>query len=197
MFTKENIAQVKANKGSIIRDNTNISPENVYHAFFILNEETKSMGVEHCCSPMYAVSVGDFNSGVKYNHNGENYYLFYGANTSYAPPQTMAIGKAKEGLVYLIWEITDVGPDSFIKFRIIPEKYINRNESGFRPKSYENYIDPSLNRIDEAVSKLTDRDVECVEMAFDAIAVFSNLIESILAKNKDTSHQFAKKNTTP
>lgn len=184
MFKKEDIIKFKSGYQSYISYGTNITPCNVYDAFFDSKTDKTDLGVSFCTSRMYEVSAGDFNSGIRYSCNGETYYMFVGANSAYAPAQSISVGKAKDGLVYLVWEYFP-HHEYAIQFRIIPEEYIDRNEPGFRPKSYQNSIMVLGGKIK---GEITDIDIECLKIASEGILAFSKLIGVVLSKSGDANN---------
>ena len=188
MIKKEDIVQFKANNGSYIGNSTNITPHNVYYAFYGSDNDKTNLGITYCSPSVYEVSRGDFNCGIKYSIGGENYYMFIGANSGYAPAQSISVGKAKDGLIYLIWEDFP-NPDSHMQLRIISEEYVLKNEPGFRPRSYRNTIFAYGNledKIKKLSEKITDEDVKCVEVASEGIVVFSDLIGSMISKTNES-----------
>lgn len=185
MLKKEDIIQFKAKGLSYISSKDGIEPIDVYNAFYGARDDKTYLGTTYCSPYVYEVSRGDFNYGLKYSYNDENYYMFIGANSEYAPPQTISVGKAKDGLIYLIWEnVPDPGAN--MQLRIISEEYVNKNEPGFRPTSYRNFISacgPFEKRVKQLNEIIADRDVQCVEIALEGITVFSKLIKDILSNN--------------
>lgn len=104
--------------------------------------------------------------------------MFLSANTFWAPPQDVAIGKAVGGKIYLIREHFP-NPGCQLNFREIPEEYINRNERGFRPRSYNHSILITTSNIEEASESIADEDVKCLKIAYEGVRAFSKLIEEI------------------
>lgn len=132
--------------------------------------------LEYCECNMYHIVLGDYQLGLKYVNDSGTYYMFLAANSCDAPPQNIAIGKAVDGKIYLICEqMPDTGYT--LNFREIPEEYINRNEKGFRPRSYDHsiFIGHASNQ-EENVQMISDEDVKCLKIAYEGVRAFSRLI---------------------
>ena len=183
MLTKEEVIKIKTEYGNLISYNSNITRESVYEALYEVPESIKVMGFSYFHQNVYDVSRGDFNCGIKYTLDGETYYMFVGGNTGYAHPQTISVGKAKEGKIYLIWE--NYPEDSCtMQLRIIDEEYTLKNNPGHRPASYRKqlfsyggYLEQRIKELNEAIN---DRDMECIQIALEGVMAFSDLIGVIL-----------------
>lgn len=180
-FTKRQIAEFKAKGRHYITWRKNLKPHQIKETFY--NDDEKQLkelfpnkNLKYCHCYMYDLVVGDFELGLKYTNEKGTYYMFWSANSFWAYPQDIAIGKAVDGKVYLIREHVPIGKYN-LNFRVIPEEYIDRNEKGFRPKSYDHQIRVSPSRIEKVVEDITDEDVKCLKIAYEAIKEFSKLIE--------------------
>lgn len=193
MDKREELVAFKASGGVYIGGDNNITPENVYKAFYKSIAELKEIGVRYSSIPMYTVSRGDYKNGIVYTYGEEKYYMFYGANSCYAPPQTLAIGASVDGLIYLIWEdVPDGGYE--IRFRIVPEEFVDCFEHGFRPKSYDNIISVFGRYNEDDIEKVTEKDLQCLEMGLKGITAFDELINQVLKSNTKQGKMLEKKN---
>ncbi len=183
-FSKRQIAEFKAKGRHYIIWRKNLKPRQIKEAFYNgdekrgLKELFPDKNLDYCRCYMYDIVVGDYQSGLKYINEKGTYYMFWSANSFWAYPQDIAIGKAVDGKVYLIREHVPNGEYS-LNFRVISEEYIERNEKGFRPRSYDHRIFVNPSRIEEAVEDITDEDVKCLKIAYEGIRTFSKLIEKI------------------
>lgn len=102
--------------------------------------------------------------------------MFVAANSYWAPVQDIAIGKAVKGTVYLIQD--GFPPTLGLNCIEIAEDYITPKRNDFVPRSYRSafYIRPSS--IEQSIEAITDRDVKCIEIAYEAVKAFSDLIPS-------------------
>lgn len=182
-FTKQEIAEFKSNKekASYITWRTNLDKFKLKEYFYnegkyALKKLFPDKNIEYCACENYQLVVGDFRTGLKYVNEQGTYYMFLAANSYWAPAQDVAIGKAVNGTVYLILEgfPTDLG------FRCIKitEDYIGPKRQGFVPRSERHtvYIRPS--QIEQSAEEITDEDVKCLEIAYEGIKAFSDLIPS-------------------
>lgn len=181
-FSKRKIAEFKAKRRHYITWRKSLKPRQIKEAFYNGDEKRglevlfPDKNLEYCRSYMYDIVVGDYQLGLKYVNEKETYYMFWSANSFWAYPQDVAVGKAVDGKIYLIREHFPNGEYS-LNFRVIPEEYINRNERGFRPKSYNHSIFVIPSRIEQIVEDITDEDVKCLKIAYEGIRAFSKLIE--------------------
>lgn len=185
-FSREGIADFVSEGKSYITWKTGIEPRNAKNFFYSgrnLKEQYQGVDIE-CCNLgrreyLSKVAHGDFVTGLKYVLKGESYYIFLGANSFYAPPQSIAIGKAQEGKIYLIYE--DISPYKNYEecFIIIPEEYIYKKAKGFIPKTYCHTIQilPLKAEKDKNKAKITDEDIKCLRIAYEGVEAFKDLIK--------------------
>lgn len=183
-FSRQQIAEFKSKKKSYITWRKNLKQSQIKEYFY--NDDDRhnirtlfpDKNLEYCQCQMYDIVVGDYQLGLKYVNEQGTYYMFLSANSYWAPPQDVAIGKAVDGKIYLIREhFPNYGYS--LNFREIPEEYINKNERGFRPRSYNHSIFVMPSRIEQTLEEITDEDVKCLKIAYDGIRAFSKLIEEI------------------
>lgn len=183
-FGKKQIAEFKSQKRSYITWRKNLKRSQIKEFFY--NSDNRysikalfpDKDLEYCQCRMYDIVLGDYQLGVKYADKNGTYYMFLSANSFWAPPQDVAIGKAVGGKIYLIREHFPI-PGCQLNFREIPEEYINRNESGFRPKSYNHSILITQSNMEEAIKSITDEDVKCLKIAYEGVRAFSKLIGEV------------------
>ena len=183
-FSKEQIVKFKSKGRGFITWRKSLEPSQI-KKFFYNDDDSRNIKVlfpdknlEYCQCHMYEIVVGDYQLGLKYVNENGTYYMFLSANSFWAPPQDVAIGKAVEGKIYLIREHLP-NDDYCLTFREIPEEYINRNESGFRPRSYNHFIYASPSHIEEASKDITYEDLKCFNIAYEGVCAFGKLIEEI------------------
>lgn len=180
-FSKKGIAEFKAKRRYYTTWRKKLIPKKIKECFYNNNDECNiktlfpGKKLQYCNSYMYELVVGDYQAGIKYVDGEETYYLFWAANSYYAYPQSIAIGKAVDGKVYLIKEDFP-RMENNLNFRIIPEEYINTSEMGFRPKSYNHSVLITSSNIKAAIEELTDMDVKTIKIAYEAIRAFGKLI---------------------
>lgn len=174
-FTKEKIIDFKLKGRSYITFENSIKLGRMKDYFYrdahmLLKDTFPNANIEYCHCDMYSIVIGDFQTGIKYVTDDSTYYMFISASSFWADPLNIAIGKAVNGKIYLIreafpWQCS-------LTVRVIPEEYINKNELGFRPKSYEHTIYPEIKEIN-------DEDVEYIKIAYEGVKAFDNLIKSV------------------
>ena len=183
-FSKKQIAEFKSKRRSFITWRKSLKRSQIKE-FFYNSDDRRSIkalfpdkDLEYCQCHMYDIVVGDYQLGLKYVNEKGTYYMFLSANSAWAPPQDVAVGKAVKGKIYLIREFFPNHAYQ-LNFREIPEEYINRNEKGFRPKSYNHSIFIAPSNIEETSKGITDEDVKCLKIAYEGVRAFSKLIEEI------------------
>lgn len=183
-FSKEQIVEFKSKGRSYITWRKSLKQKQIKE-FFYNNDDKRSIkaifpnrDLEYCQCHMYDIVVGDYQLGLKYVNENGTYYMFLSANTFWTPPQDVAIGKAIDGKIYLIREKFPNHKYS-LNFREIPEEYVNRNERGFRPRSYNHDIYIAPNNIGEASKDITNEDIKCLKIAYEGVRAFSKLIKEI------------------
>lgn len=178
LFNKRQIGEFKAKHRYYITWQNSITPKQIKNIFYNDNVELgikqlfPDKNIKYCYSYMYDIVVGDYQLGVKFVDEKESYYMFWSANSFYSYPHSIAIGKAVDGIIYFICEHFPNGEYN-LNFREIPEEYINKNEYGFRPKSYNK----TINSVHLNLEDITEEDIKCIKIAYDAIKTFSKLIE--------------------
>lgn len=183
-FSKRQIVEFKAKRRHYITWRKNLKPRRIKECFYngderySIKELFPDKNLEYCHSYMYDIVVGDYQLGLKYVNESGTYYMFWSANSFWAYPQDVAVGKAVDGKIYLIREHFPNG-DYTVNFRVIPEEYINRNERGFRPKSYNHSIFVFSSQTEKAQEEITDEDVKCIKIAYDGVRAFSKLIDGV------------------
>lgn len=183
-FSKEQIAEFKSKGRSYITWRKNLERAQIKEYFYNSDNDSHNIkalfpdkNLEYCECRMYDIVSGDYELGLRYVNEQGTYYMFLSANTFWALPQEVAIGKAVDGKIYLICENFPNYAFS-LNFREIPEEYINRNEKGFRPKSYNHSIFITSN-IEKTAKDISDEDVKCLKIAYEGVREFSKLIEEV------------------
>ena len=184
-FSKKEIAEFKAKGRWYLTWRKNLKPYQIKKCFYNDNSEQYNIktlfpdkNLEYYFSDVCEGIVdGDFMRGLKYVNETGTYYMFYSANTSWANPHNIAVGKLIEGKIYLIHEFF---PTAYynLDFMIIPKEYINTNRNRYL-QVYNHRIFVVLERVEKAVEDITDEDVKCLRIAYDGIREFSKLIEKI------------------
>lgn len=182
-FSKQKIADFKSKGRSYITWRKHLKRDLIKEYFY--NEEKHTLkelfpdkNIEYCYCSMYDLVIGDYKISLKYVNEQGTYYMFLAANSYWAPPQDVAIGKAMDGTIYLIRESFPRTGYS-LNCREIPEKYINKNEQGFRPKSYNHTVHIRPTQLEHSVEEIADEDVKCLRIAYEGIKAFSQLIKEI------------------
>ena len=182
-FTRRGIAEFMCKRRSFItwrkklkRDKIKWFFYNDYRDKYNISTFFSGKNLEYCNCPMYNIVVGDYKLGVKYVNENGTFYMFLSANSYGAYPQEVAIGKSIDGKIYLIRELFPYFQNQ-LTFIEIPEEYINRNEKGFKPKSYNHSIMVIPSNFEHDMEAITDEDVKCLKIAYDGIRAFSKLIE--------------------
>lgn len=130
-FNREGISDFVSKGKTYITWRTGIEPCNAKENFYSgqkLTEQYPWVDITYC-NPRngeypYQVARGDFVTGLKYVLDGKHYYIFIGSNSFYAPPQSIAIGKAQERKIYLIYENISAYKEYEESFIIVSEEYI-------------------------------------------------------------------------
>ena len=183
-FTKRKIAEFKSKGRHYIFWRQNLKPLTIKETFYNGNEKRSlkllfpDKNLDYCRCYMYDIVLGDYQLGLKYVNENGTYYMFWSSNSFWAPPQDVAIGKAVDGKIFLIREHVHNG-EHHLNFRVIPEKYIDRENKGYRPKSYNHSIFVYPSCIEEVIECITDEDVKCIKIAYEGIRELNKLIEEI------------------
>lgn len=178
-ITKQGITLFKSSKKYYLTFKKDLTPQNIKNTFYgekKISEIFPNTKIEYCNLYMYNIAYGDFTLGIKYVNENGTYYMFIGANSHGAPPQEVAIGKVVNGIIYFICEQFPMY-ENYIGFREISEEYINKNEKGFIPKSYSNALTIFKSNIDVVNANITDEDIKCINIAYEGVKEFNNLIK--------------------
>lgn len=178
-FTKQDIIDFKSKKRYYLTFEKDLTPQNIKNIFYgerKISEIFSKAKIEYCNLYVYNIAYGDYTLGVKYINENGTFYMFIGANSHGAPPQEVAIGKSINGIIYFVCEQFPMY-ENYIGFCKIQEEYINKKVKGFIPKSYSNSITIFKSNIDMISDDITDNDIECVNIAYDGIIEFNNLIK--------------------
>lgn len=180
-FTKQGIAEFKC-KRSYLTWRKNLKRRRIFD-YLYSDDPNRSLenlypgkDIQYCHCYMYHIVTGDYQLGIKYVNENGTFYMFLAANSRWAPPQDVAVGKAMNGQVYLIREHLPYG-SNHVNFRVISEEYITKNEKGFCPKSYNHSVHISQFRLAKAEEEITDEDVKCAKIAYEGVRAFSKLID--------------------
>lgn len=172
-FDKRDIIEFKLKGRNYLTWRKKIRPREIKEIFYndenSLKNPLPDKNIEYCHCDMYVIVIGDYKLGIKYTTEEGTYYMFLSANTFWAYPQDIAIGKVVDGVIYLI---KDKG--HCLSFREIPEEYINKDNKGWRPKSYNRAV---LINKDTDEELFSEEDVKCLKIAYEGIRAFSKLIE--------------------
>ena len=172
-ITTKTVIQAKKS-GKYLITSCNTTLDNIRDLFFDLKKLKKrneELTIQQFFPPNYNSLVwGDFCSGVKYvDESKELNYMLFSANTFRAWPQQIAVGKPKDGKVYLVKEHfpNDAG---FLSTIIVREEYFEDKVIGFVPRRYERqFFMPSQEL------NITNNDIMCIKIAYEAIKAFNNL----------------------
>ena len=182
-FSDEQIKNFKGERRSYITWRKRLKPEQIKDFFYNSDDKYSIKDIfpgkdlEYCRCGTNDIVVGDFQLGVKYSNKTGNYYMFLGANSFWASPRDVAIGKAVDGRIYLIREHFPCHVYYYyLGFKEIPEEYINGDENVFDLRNYNHHI---MFPVLEASNDITDEDVKCLRIAYEGVRAFSKLIEEI------------------
>ena len=179
-FTKQQIVEFKSKKRYFITWKKTLRSDEIKDCFY--RDETSNIkkifpneNIRYCnCDN--SIVKGKFCLGIKYTKRDENYYIFLSANSVWSPPKSIAIGKEEKGIIYLIKEKFPNG--EFCATLIeIPKEKIESQENIFIQKSYLHDIFISPSHLDKSMLEIKDEDVKCLEIAYEGIEVFSELIK--------------------
>ncbi len=183
-FSKRQIVEFKAKRRAFITWRKNLKPDQLKKSFYN-NDKTSTLktlfpnrNLSYCHCSMYDIVVGSYQLGLKYVNEKGTYYMFCAANSFWANPQDVAVGKVVDGKVYLVRE-SFPRSDYSMNFRVIPEECINREDKGFRPKSYNHSIFVPPSCVEQVVKDITDYDIKCLKIAYEGIQEFSKIIGEI------------------
>lgn len=179
-FNKREFAEIKGRCENYIFWQSNLDrfkiKEYFYNEKHPLKETFPDKNIACCNCENYHLVTGSFTTGLKYINDQGTYYMFLAANSYWAPVQDIAIGKAVKGIVYLIQE--GYPPSYDLNCIEITEDYITPKRKDFVPRSYKNGIYIRRNCMEQSIEAITDRDVRCLEIAYEGIKAFSDLIPS-------------------
>lgn len=176
-FGKQEIGEFKSKCRYYTTWRQDLKPRQVKDAFYN-GDESRSIkklfpgkNLQYFDSSYYDIVVGDYQRGLKYVDESGTYYLFWSANSFWAEPQSIAVGKSVDGKIYLIREHFPKG-EFDLDFMEFSEEHVNENARGFRPRSYRHIFYGLPSRIED----ITDEDVKCLKIAYEGIRAFSKLI---------------------
>lgn len=181
VFNKREFAKIKSRCENYIFWQSNLDRFKIKEYFYNeekypLKEAFPDKDIACCNCENYHLVTGSFTTGLKYINEQGTYYMFLAANSYWAPVQDIAIGKADKGIVYLI---QDGYPSSFgVNCIEITEDYITPKRKGFVPRSYRGAIYIRPNSMEQSIKEISDRDVKCIEIAYEGVEAFSDLIPS-------------------
>lgn len=182
-FTRDRVAEFISRGRTYITWRTGINRDNVKEYFYSgrdLTEQYPGIDIKYCrpekMEYTYNVTRGDFVTGLKYVQNNETYYIFLGAASFDAPAESIAIGKAKDGKIYLVYEECQAFKDYREKIIVATEQYICGHPRGFVPKAYYHTIRVFPCEVKEKKAEITSRDIEALEIAYEGIMAFKRLI---------------------
>lgn len=183
-FTRDAIIDFKAKRRAYLTWRKKLNRLKIKEAFFPnsqipVQEIFPGRNIEYCQIHAYrGICVGDYHLGIKYTDETGTYYMFLAANTFWAAPQDVAVGKAVDGQIYLLREF--FYPYSYeLMLRRVPEEYVNKDVRGFVPRGYEKNIFMVQSRTsrEELRAQISDEDIKCLKIAYEGVRAFSKLIE--------------------
>jgi len=188
-FTRDGIIDFIGRGRSYLTWRTDIEPRRAKEIFYSgrkLSEQYPGVDIKYC-SPTrlyypYDVARGDFSTGLMYKSKGETCYVFIGANSVYAPAQSIAIGKSQDGNIYLIYEDCSCYTGYKERFIIVSEEHMLKNPKGFRPKAYYHSVTVLPSKKDKEVVEITDRDITCLKIAYEGVRAFKKLLQDFPVK---------------
>lgn len=186
-FTREGIIKFISKGRSYITWRTGINRETVMKHFF----------TEHChpgvdireCRPgnlryRYDLTAGDYATGFKYVQDGKTYYMFLGVNTITLGVETfaesiesIAIGRVKDGRMYLIYEEPSKYRENKEKLIIALEKHICDEGYASIPRGYYHTICVQPFQKEEARNEIKPQDIECLKVAYEGVEAFKKLMK--------------------
>lgn len=186
-LTRDGIAEFISKGRTYITWRTGINRDNVKEYFYSgrdLTEQYPEVDIKYCrpekMEYTYNVTRGDFVTGLKYVCGNEKYYIFLGAASFDAPAESIAIGKAKDGKIYLVYEECSTSKPAYKEYRekiiIATEQYICGHPRGFVPAAYYHTIRVLPCEVKEKKAEITARDIEALKIAYEGIMAFKKLI---------------------
>lgn len=179
-FHKKGIALFKASRRYYMTWRKKLTPVRVKDAFYN-GDENRSIkklfpgkNLQYFDSSSYDIVVGDYQRGLKYVDETGTYYMFWSANSFWAYPQSVAVGKVVDGIIYMIREHFPRG-EFDLDFLEFPEEHIKNKTKGFKPRSYSHAFFGLPSRMED----ITKEDEKCLKIAYEGIRAFSKLIENI------------------
>ena len=179
-FGKREIGLFKANRRYYITWRKNLKPSQIKEAFYNGAEDRSikklfpGKNLQYFDSHCYDIVVGDYQRGLKYVTESGTYYMFWSANSFWAYPQSIAVGKVVNGIIYMIREHFPRG-EFDLDFLEFPEEHINNKTKGFKPRSYSHAFYGLPSRMED----ITAEDEKCIKIAYEGIKAFSKLIENV------------------
>ena len=186
-FTRDGIVEFISKGRTYITWRTGIDRNNVKNYFYSerdLKEQYPGIDIKYChpekIEYTYNVARGSFVTGIKLVSQGETYYIFLGANSIDAPAESIAIGMAKEGKIYLIYEECSTYRPAYKEYKeriiIATEQYICGHPRGFVPAAYYHTIRVLPCEKKEKKAEITQKDIEAIRIAYKGIKAFKKLI---------------------
>lgn len=161
-----------------------ILTDKIRDLFYTNDNYFENNEIEYFTLTDYCVLTNDMIIGLKYYVNHECYYLMMGSNSFFAPIEQMAVGKAKDGNIFMIQEnIMLPGMINFISF---PEKSINVQTEGFIPKSFRDSLSY------EQASGIDGKSKICFENGLEAFNALKEIVNKY-NKNDSNSDDFIKR----
>lgn len=186
-FTESGISEFIRKGRRYITWRTGINFDNVIRYFgydIPLYKLYPGVNISYCrpdCSHyVYDIARGGYETGLRYIIGGETYYIFIGAGSvEYNHVESIAIGKAENGKIYLIFELNPKYEEYKERITVISEDYFYRKQKGFVPRGYYHTIEayPSMDiRQDK---KITPQDIQYLKIAYKGVRAFKKLIKQV------------------
>ena len=158
-----------------------IHPEDIKELFYnnienndIGNQGEKKRTLEYC-KPKWKSAEGTFQGGVKYTFGEDVYYMVWSTNGYWHNPIDIYVGKAKDGIVYTIYENFLEEKADTLGFFEIPQGFID--DIPINKKLYKNTV--YVKSSDFRHKCITNEDVKCFNEANEALFVFRDLINEL------------------
>lgn len=170
----ELISKVQRNEENItFFENTNLDRYKIFEFLQYCNEN-KIEALSFGYTPNYDLCRGDFRLIVKYSINNNEYFMFIGANSYGAPPQSIGFGKLLDGYIYGVVE----NSTTLLSVLFIIVKNDKINDDVYRNSIYFFPTD-SISKISK---KITAADLNCYEAADEAAEIFKSLMNETVLK---------------
>lgn len=174
MKKSELIDKVQRNEENItFFENTDLDRYEIFEFLQYCNEN-KIEGLSFGYTPNWDLCRGDYRLIVKYSINNNEYFMFIGANSHGAPPQSIGFGKLLDGYIYGVIE----NPTTLLSVLFIIVKNDKINDDVYRNSIYFFPTD-SISKISK---KITQADLNCYVVAAEAFEIFKPLINETILK---------------